>query len=42
LANPKKILAVVKNELIELKEKYGDERKPRSSEPVLKNSNRKT
>lgn len=27
LASPKKILAVVKNELIELKEKYGDERK---------------
>ena len=27
LASPKKILAVVKNELIELKEKYGDERR---------------
>jgi DNA gyrase subunit A len=27
LAHPKKILAVVKNELIELKEKFGDERK---------------
>jgi DNA gyrase subunit A len=27
LASPKKILAVVKNELIELKEKFGDERK---------------